>query len=400
MIKSIKITNFCSIGETQEISFQISPNEVLDQSAVKMGKDNINLVNCFIGHNASGKTTVLKAISFILWWMRNSYTLVNSDEPIPVEAHKLHEEELTKIEIEFFNKKISFQYGIELNKYGIHREFLGEHIKRDYTRVFEYTRQENSWDFKSPIAINKNDLRRFKERKNATVLSSLIETGYLPQLSFIKNYVTNLSNIGHFLPDPITTFFAVSKFFDTHKEFMAETLNFTKDADLGIADFQTYEYETKNGVKIDESKKVILACLHESSKGNFVLPLINESNGTQHQVKFLADILPILETGGVVILDEIDAGLHPHLTKKIISLFENQDTNPHNAQLIFSTHQHLLINDRTKTQIFIVEKLKENLETEVFRLDDVEGVRNDENYFNKYLAGTYGGIPTIKWIAS
>ena len=64
-------------------------------------------------------------------------------------------------------------------------------------------------------------------------------------------------------------------------------------------------------------------------------------------------------------------------------------------QLIFSTHQYPLLSDRTKTQIFLTEK--ENFETQIFRLDEIEGVRNDENFANKYIAGTYGGTPNIDY---
>ena len=96
-----------------------------------------------------------------------------------------------------------------------------------------------------------------------------------------------------------------------------------------------------------------------------------------------------------MIIDEIESSLHPDLTQKLISLFESKKTNPKNAQIIFSTHQHPLIANRTKTQIFIAEKDNMKSETELFRLDDIEGVRNDENYYHKYMAGAYGGIPKI-----
>lgn len=76
----------------------------------------------------------------------------------------------------------------------------------------------------------------------------------------------------------------------------------------------------------------------------------------------------------------------------------NKKINKYNAQILFSTHQALLLKELTKTQIFIVEKNKEDLTTEIYRLDEVEGVRNDENYAQKYLSGTYGGVPDIDWL--
>jgi glycerol kinase len=73
----------------------------------------------------------------------------------------------------------------------------------------------------------------------------------------------------------------------------------------------------------------------------------------------------------------------------------NKDKNPNNAQLLFTTHNPWFLQDLTKTQIFITEKNNE-AETEITRLDEIAGVRNDENYFMKYIAGEYDGRPKIK----
>ena len=71
-----------------------------------------------------------------------------------------------------------------------------------------------------------------------------------------------------------------------------------------------------------------------------------------------------------------------------------KETNPYNAQILFSTHNPWFLQYLTKTQIFIVEKEKQ--QTEIFRLDEIKDIRNDENYFLKYIAGEYDGKPKIK----
>ena len=108
----------------------------------------------------------------------------------------------------------------------------------------------------------------------------------------------------------------------------------------------------------------------------------------------LLNLLDVLEYGGIAIIDELDARLHYEIAHKIISLFANKDTNKNNAQLFFSTHQPLFLNDRDKTQIFLCYK-EDYLNTEVYRLDDIPGIRNTENFFEKYLAGEYGAVPRI-----
>src|SRR2546423_9844369 len=101
MLKTIKIENFCSIGEEQEMSLEVTPKDILDESAVLIDGDGLNLVSGVIGPNASGKTTVLKAITFFLSYIKNAYTSQKSDASIPAAAHKLKQDKPTKIEATF-----------------------------------------------------------------------------------------------------------------------------------------------------------------------------------------------------------------------------------------------------------------------------------------------------------
>lgn len=401
MIKNIKVTNFCSIGATQELSFAITSKDVLDHSAVTISPTlSINLVNCLIGHNASGKTSFLKAISFVFWLIGHSYTSMKPNAAIPVSAHVLRKDELTRIEMEFLHDSNSYLYAVELNQYAIYKEYLGQHILKGYSRIFEYQRTDTGWDFKSAskLIINKNDFKRFQERKNVSVLGSLIETGYLPELNFLYSIDTNVTNLGHFIYHPMKEFLEVSKFLHSDSNLKTEALNFVESIDIGISEFEFSEEVVYKDKVSDGENKQLIECVHKSDIAQFNLPLIEESSGTRHSLLILAQIMPILKTGGVIVLDEFESGLHPYVAKKIVSFFQEPKTNPRFAQLIFSTHQHLLLNDRTKTQIFIAEKDSRDFETEIYRLDEVQGVRNYENFFDKYLSGSYGGIGNIKWV--
>src|SRR3990167_7759189 len=361
MLKNIKIKNFYSIGEEQEISLEITRKDMLDDSARQIDADNfMNLVSCVIGSNASGKTTALKAIGFLFWFINEPYTSLKNETKIPVNQHMLRQNEPTKLEVEFYNKEVLYRYLIEFNQNEVLHERLDKRNER-MVNVFESSRESNNIFFKTNhFKVNDADEARFKERRNISLLSCLIDTGYLPEISFFKNFKSNVTKFGTASFAPLNiNFFNVSAEMRKNVYLCQEILQFSKD------------------------KK-------------FSLPIFEESNGTQHNIYLLFEILPILKEGGLVVLDEIESGLHPYVAKKIISLFADKKTNPNNAQLIFSTHQHPLLNDRTKTQIFIAEK--EASETEIYRLDDVEGVRNDENFFHKYLAGAYGGIPNVNWL--
>lgn len=126
----------------------------------------------------------------------------------------------------------------------------------------------------------------------------------------------------------------------------------------------------------------------------YELPFFLESRGTQALFVLLRYILPVLKNGGLAYIDEFELGLHSHMIPRLIDLLYASKHNEKNAQLIFSTHSDYMIQRLEKYQIVLTEKDDEGV-SETFRLDDIGGVRNDENHYSKYHAGAYGGIPRI-----
>ncbi len=401
MLKKISISNFYSVGSKQELSFEVKAKDVLDDSACAIDSaHHVNLVSSIIGHNASGKTSVLRALAYLFWFVNESNTSRKSDDETGIEKHKLYLSEPTTLEIEFFNGGVLYRYVISLNEKEVVSEYLGKKNVRSFSRIFEYQRKGDDWNLKTPeVKINSADKERFKRRKNIAMLSSLIDAGYLSEINFFKANRFNVNSMGL---RPRSSFLNPFGLFETlHDDKMLcdSVLTYIKDIDLGISDFDFRPVTLRNIEKPETEKtRQLLEIKHGSGKNQFSLPYFEESDGTRQSIMLLSKILPVLKAGKIAVIDEIEDGLHPYVIKKIISLFENKKTNPNNAQLFFSTHQHLLLNDRTKTQIFLAEKPNDTLETEVYRLDEVEGVRNDENYFHKYIAGTYGAVPRIDWL--
>jgi len=120
-----------------------------------------------------------------------------------------------------------------------------------------------------------------------------------------------------------------------------------------------------------------------------------ESSGTQQLFIILKTILLVLDKGGIAILDEIDVNLHPEIISALIELFIQPETNPNNAQILFSTHSHRILSRLDKYQIILVEKNEKGV-SESWRLDEMgNSVRADDNYYSKYIAGTYGAVPKL-----
>ena len=106
-------------------------------------------------------------------------------------------------------------------------------------------------------------------------------------------------------------------------------------------------------------------------------------------------LIPILDKGGILICDEIETSIHPCLINDIIESFAKRNQN--HAQLLFSTHLSLLLNKRTKSQIYLIKK-DTTLSTKSNRLDENKKVRNKDNFCNKYLKGDYDKNMEKKWV--
>lgn len=109
--------------------------------------------------------------------------------------------------------------------------------------------------------------------------------------------------------------------------------------------------------------------------------------------------LSVLDRGGTLIVDEIDSSLHPLLTTQLIKLFQEPDTNPRGAQLVFTSHDASLLGRvdgediLKRDQVWFVEKDKYG-ETRLFALSEFKP-RAGENHERRYLGGSYGGVPFI-----
>ncbi|MEA2028054.1 MAG: AAA family ATPase, partial [Campylobacterota bacterium] len=121
-----------------------------------------------------------------------------------------------------------------------------------------------------------------------------------------------------------------------------------------------------------------------------------ESKGTRKFFKMSAPILNTLKDGKILIIDELDASLHPMLTQFLIELFNDKEINKYNAQLIFATHDTNLLNKNIfrRDQIWLVEKDQYGV-TDTYSLAQFKNVRKSEDFEKNYIQGKYGAIPYL-----
>lgn len=234
-----------------------------------------------------------------------------------------------------------------------------------------------------------------KLRGNASLISaahSFDVEAAKPFIDFFSRIETNINNTGrqHFQHGKLLK--AAEKF---HKspELLKRMSTAMCEFDLGLnsVDIQKLIMSDDSG---QEKEVYIPLGKHTYEDGrSFELSFFEESSGTQSAFVLLEPILKTLHNGGIAVIDEIDNDLHPHLMPHLLEWFEFEHTNPHQAQLIFTCHTPEVLNLLQKHQVYLVAK--RNQQSEAWRLDDMTGLRADDNLYAKYMAGALGATPEL-----
>lgn len=403
MIIDFSVENFLSIKQPQSIYFNVMDKDVLNDSHRELYNNlKCNTITALIGNNASGKTNMLRALAFLLQTAKYSYenkTGLTAD----VAPHRLSSNPVSSFTVHFEKQGKEYEYILKLSPKQLEHEFLGIKKKRGYSYLYEVKRQNGKLNIVKWSSIlgklNQYDKERFLNMHPCSFFSFLLSTGHLNLLGLNNLYAfkSNVGKIGKGTEHPFEIF--VKEYTNLKKDERKKQRieQFLKECDLAFSGFEFEEQTVADPDNENKEKKTFsLKIKHKVKDKEFTLSLLQESNGTQHLVSLLDRVFSMLDSGGILIWDEIEDSLHPYLARKVLQLFTSKILNPLNAQLIFTTHAPLLLDNCTKTQIYLVEK-NIQLSSEVFCLSEVEGVRNTDNFAAKYLTGAYGAVPTGRW---
>lgn len=403
MIHSFSCKNFYSFKDLSTVNFTVNKHApkgngyFKDKSGIRLSK-----AETVIGSNASGKTNLLKALPFMKWLILGSFNL-DPESLIPVQPFKFggDKEEPTELSAEFETDGIIYLYKFSLNSERILKEqLLFKNItkeKHTYKTAFirKWNKNDNKYHFKGE---NFKFPKRFSEalRKNTSIIGSAIRLNHLPSqkiANFWSHIETNVIEVGwigdYMLTNANRNFIETLHFFSKNEIQKKEAEKLLSNFDLGFDSFEINKEKRDDG-----STRVFAKVAHMFNGIKQYLDMTYESSGTRQLFVLLKTILIVLEKGGIAVLDEIDVNLHPEIVMALFDLFIQPETNPNNAQLLFSTHSHLVLSKLNKYQIILVEKNKEGI-SESWRLDEMSGIRSDDNYYLKYITGAYGAFPNI-----
>lgn len=410
MIKSFRLKNFCSFADSNTVSFEVGKSAPRDNRFVDLpdGTRVTKILGAF-GPNASGKTRLLMGLAFLRWFVTSSFKKIKANARIPFDPFLFGDNESqTEFEIEFDIDSVEYKYRVALTNMRVFFEELkGKKVGGYYRNLIKriYVEDKEKYDIRiGSINLDRKSIKPLL-RKNASILSSsqqLENTGLEHICRFFYNMRCNVDIVGRMkwhaeeMASVIRRCIADAKV----KEKIEETL---KAVDLGLCGLRLKKTKVDEDIKNkfpdvfkDEDDEIVSVLgVHEVSGNEYELEFDYESDGTKELFKLLGLIVPVLENGGVAVIDELDLCLHPHMVEHIYDLFRSPTRNPRHAQLIFTTHAVDVMKLMDKSQILLVEKDKDTLRSAIWRLDEMKGVRTDDNWTAKYLSGSYGAIPDI-----
>ena len=361
------------------------------------GGTRLSKILAVIGPNGSGKTNVLKPLPFLGWFIAHSFRASNPEQENLVRRHFFSDMEDSEFEIEFEVNGRHYRYSLLINPQRVMHESL--HIKT--SKFFSFIFRRDWSEAASAYNIRQQNFgfaagEAEKVRRNASLISTAAQYNVpcaLELANFFTTFYTNVIYSGrvHLEPKDVHE---TSEFFHSRPALRSQMSDVLSGLDLGLAEViieTNYHVDKETG---DTIKTKYPFCIHRNGNQEQTLSMGFESSGTQAAFLLLRMILPALEHGGVVIIDEMESDLHPDMITTLLELFIDRERNPHNAQIIFTCHAHEVLGDLQKDQVLLTEKDPDGF-SEAWRLGDMRGIRRDDNLYAKYRAGAYGAVPNL-----
>jgi len=379
MLIEFGVKNFRSIKDKMTLSLLASSDHTHEDQLILEGNKRLLPVAVLYGANASGKSNLLRALQTMQDMVSGKSAQILKDKKLPYDCFKFTsiKEMPTEFEVFFFYQGIRYNYGFSYTDKEILKEYLYYWPKGREALIF--SRDNGKYLFRENITEQETLAARTPSNRLYLVASN---SWNLPQTENAYRWFNeNLSN-----PDEQDTP-DITISMETEK---AKILNELLLADLGITQYGINETGDKPNVLMVHQVKENM----ENEK--YPLPLENESAGTQRFFARIGPWLHALNEGRILIIDELEASLHPLLTRRLVEMMQDPSVNTKGAQLLFTTHDVMLLDLSLlrRDQIWFTEKNPDTAATEVYSLWEFSP-RKNENIRNGYLQGRFGAVPFL-----
>lgn len=417
MLIEFTVGNYYSIKEPVTLSMVAanlkSENSSIDENNTFAVDKNLSLLTsaAIYGANASGKSNLIQALGFMRTFVLSSVES-RTGNLIPVTPFRLDQDYETapsSFEVIFREENVVFRYGFEVEKERVVREWCFYSPRGREAKLF--TRESDQISISR--AIKGGAKLKPLTRNNVLFLTVAAKFNNDIAVTIVEWFsrLIVLIGIGPNVAEGTT------KLLYENPEFRKKITNLIRESDVGISDLIAEKESLPKEVGFpddmpqpvrdyiykqiaDDPELLAVRAVHrvrtQDGKSKEVkFNLHQESDGTQRLFYLSGPVIDSLNGPRVLVIDEISASMHTFLTREIVRLYNSKETNPKNAQLIFTSHDTNLLNKNhfRRDQIWFIEK--DHLgASHLYSLAELK-VRNDAPFESEYLFGKYGGLPVL-----
>lgn len=414
MLISFSVRNYKAFREKAEWSLVASADKSHEAThVVSLPKFKLRLLKSAVvyGANGSGKSKLVEAMSFMRFFVLNSFRETQQGEPIKVDPFRLSTEtadEPSEFEILFHAQDTLYRYGFEATSGRIVAEWL---FYRATTKEVElFYRNDEETTFSRGFGSAVTSLVKENGVSENTLLLSLAARLNQPHAKAVSNWFKNLKILSGLDSTGYWGFTMKELGKPDRKQAVLDLL---RQADFDFED-TTVEAPDESQIKFPEGvpKEVrenfigqltdVSVAHRRYDKNQLPADTVNfslrgdESAGTQKFLALTGPLLEAIEKGAVLVADELDSRLHPALVCHIVRLFHANTTST--AQLLFNTHDTNLLSagEFRRDQIWFTEKDRYGAGT-LYSLSDfkTDKVRKGDNFERNYIEGRYGAVPYL-----
>lgn len=402
MLIRFEVANFRSILDPVELSMVAVDRDRPEARSVPNLGESLLPVAAVFGANASGKSNVVAAMTWLHAAVQDSLAFWDDEIPVQPFAFAGGPDRSTDFTIEIVIAGVRFEYVVELDRHAVRYEGLFHYPERKRRRIFERDGDDltlqrglgglsGSRELLTPRALMLTVARRFEEPLVSDFARSLLA---------IQTWGLTTRGTRRSAPDPRSTrrLFEVST--DENAETRTRAIALLRLADLGIDDVLVEDRRVTSGVdEYGVEQRMVWRnhrLVHRTAHGPVPLDFAAESEGTRTWFGLIGPVLSALSSGTLLLFDELDASLHPTLSAELIRLFHDPATNPAGAQLVFTSHDTSLLDHLNRDEVWLTEKSADGT-TRLGALAEFaeKRVRRSRNLEKAYLSGRFGAVPDV-----